>query len=201
MYLCINCNAPNVERDGDDFKCPKCGYTWNVAHEQANAAYLASQGRKPAEPMAGQPDAPETPEDALMKELGLTDSADTDGEGSEPAGVTPDVADEPVADSADGESDESTPPDEPVDDSYHINVRIEGDPEGETEIDSEVMVDVDDVLIRLEATTVPLLREMAEEHEVDLAGANLKSDVIDRLLESGKLTAVFAPDGSLIDVE
>jgi len=47
--LCINCNAPDVRRTGDRFVCRKCGYRWDVAHEQANAAYLASQGRQPAE--------------------------------------------------------------------------------------------------------------------------------------------------------
>lgn len=48
--LCINCNAPRVRRSGDTFTCATCGYTWDVAHEQANAAYLASQGRRPAAP-------------------------------------------------------------------------------------------------------------------------------------------------------
>ena len=48
-HLCINCNAPAVHRAGDRFVCKKCGYRWDVAHEQANAAYLASQGRQPAE--------------------------------------------------------------------------------------------------------------------------------------------------------
>ncbi len=52
MILCINCNAPTVQRTGDTFTCEKCGYTWDVAHEQANAAYLASQGRVPATPIA-----------------------------------------------------------------------------------------------------------------------------------------------------
>jgi len=49
-HLCINCNAPDVRRNGDTFTCGKCGYQWDVAHEQANAAFLASQGRQPAEP-------------------------------------------------------------------------------------------------------------------------------------------------------
>src|SRR5690606_5113883 len=39
---------PNVQRIGDAFTCGKCGYRWDVAHEQANAAFLASQGRQPA---------------------------------------------------------------------------------------------------------------------------------------------------------
>ena len=38
------------QREGDAFICKKCGYRWDVAHEQANAAFLASQGRQPAEP-------------------------------------------------------------------------------------------------------------------------------------------------------
>ncbi len=49
--ICINCGSSSVVRDGDDFTCDACHYQWDVAHEQANAAYLASQGRKPAEPM------------------------------------------------------------------------------------------------------------------------------------------------------
>jgi uncharacterized Zn finger protein (UPF0148 family) len=48
MHQCINCNSKEVARDGDTFTCARCGYTWDVAHEQANAAYLASQGREPA---------------------------------------------------------------------------------------------------------------------------------------------------------
>ncbi len=52
MYLCINCNSSKVARDGDTFVCATCGYTWDVAHEQANAAYLASQGRVPATAIA-----------------------------------------------------------------------------------------------------------------------------------------------------
>lgn len=49
---CINCNGTDVTRTGDDFHCKSCGYDWDVAHEQANAAYLRSQGRVPAKPMA-----------------------------------------------------------------------------------------------------------------------------------------------------
>ncbi len=52
MVLCINCNSSKVARDKDTFTCAQCGYTWDVAHEQANAAYLASQGRVPATPIA-----------------------------------------------------------------------------------------------------------------------------------------------------
>jgi len=54
-HLCINCNAPAVHRAGDRFTCKKCGYRWDVAHERANAAYLASQGRQPAESTAEPP--------------------------------------------------------------------------------------------------------------------------------------------------
>ncbi len=52
MVLCINCNSSKVARDKDTFTCAQCGYTWDVAHEQANAAYLASQGRVPAQSVA-----------------------------------------------------------------------------------------------------------------------------------------------------
>ncbi|HML23547.1 MAG TPA: hypothetical protein PKD09_17960 [Aggregatilinea sp.] len=54
MFRCINCNRPDARREGDTFICPRCGYRWDVAHEQANAAYLAVQGREPALPLAAQ---------------------------------------------------------------------------------------------------------------------------------------------------
>lgn len=177
MYLCINCNAQGVEREGDEFKCPKCGYTWDVAHEQTNAAYLASQGRKPAEPLGEQPDVALTPEGSLLAELGINLNE---------APTSEDPAGEPLEDETEGD---------------HFNVRFEGDPD-ETEVsEDELEIDADEVLIKLEATTVALLRAMAEEHDVDLTGANVKADIIDRLLASGKLTVVYAPDGSLMDVE
>jgi len=79
--LCINCNAPDVRRTGDRFVCRKCGYRWDVAHEQANAAYLASQGRQPAESTAepsvktmGEP----TTEDRLVGALVKYTVADID---------------------------------------------------------------------------------------------------------------------------
>ena len=74
-HLCINCNAPKVRRKDDAFTCEQCGYTWDVAHEQANAAYLASQGRVPAaptvEPIAEPDDA--TPPDAPPADAGDED--------------------------------------------------------------------------------------------------------------------------------
>ncbi len=85
-HLCINCNAPAVQRSGDRFVCKKCGYRWDVAHEQANAAYLASQGRQPAESSepavrgAGQPPASGEPntEDHLVAALVKYTVADID---------------------------------------------------------------------------------------------------------------------------
>ncbi len=49
---CINCNSRNVARSGDTFVCARCGYTWDVAHERANRAYLRTQGRDPAQSLA-----------------------------------------------------------------------------------------------------------------------------------------------------
>lgn len=46
--ICINCGSNQVSRDGDNFACAQCGYGWDVAHEQASAAYLRAQGREPA---------------------------------------------------------------------------------------------------------------------------------------------------------
>ena len=57
-HRCINCNADEVARTEDTFICKKCGYRWDVAHEQANAAYLASQGRAPAEATAAPSEKP-----------------------------------------------------------------------------------------------------------------------------------------------
>jgi len=80
-HLCINCNAPNVQRAGDRFTCKKCGYRWDVAHEQANAAFLASQGRQPAEATAESPGktmGEPTAEDQLVAALVKYTVADID---------------------------------------------------------------------------------------------------------------------------
>lgn len=125
IHHCINCNAPDVARAGDTFTCAKCGFTWDVAHEQANAAYLHSQGRAPAEP-TGQP---------------------------EPA----------------------------------LTARSEG------KADSSG----DAVLRYLEALTSTALDDLAAAHHIDLTGARVKADKVTRLAESGALTVVRAPDGTL----
>lgn len=68
MHTCINCNRKAAERAGDTFTCERCGYTWDVAHEQANAAYLLAQGRRPAPPLA---EAVDDAQASLDAELGF----------------------------------------------------------------------------------------------------------------------------------
>lgn len=51
-YICINCNSREVVRSGDNFKCARCRFEWDVAHEQACKIYLAGQGREPAKSIA-----------------------------------------------------------------------------------------------------------------------------------------------------
>ncbi len=50
---CMNCGADRVMRVGDDFDCSVCKFHWTVEDEQANAVYLRSQGREPAQPVKG----------------------------------------------------------------------------------------------------------------------------------------------------
>lgn len=78
MHTCINCNRRTAVRSGDTFSCSRCGYEWDVAHEQANAAYLLGQGRKPARVQDGA--------QVLDAALGLTDKVKS-GTVSDLAGV------------------------------------------------------------------------------------------------------------------
>lgn len=50
MRRCINCGMSTLSRTKDTFHCLSCGYVWDVAHEHANAAYLRTQGQRPAAP-------------------------------------------------------------------------------------------------------------------------------------------------------
>ena len=63
MFPCINCGASQAARQGDTFCCTACGYTWDVAHEQANATNLAAQGRNPATTRESTPVTQATPPD------------------------------------------------------------------------------------------------------------------------------------------
>lgn len=46
---CMNCGADRVIRVEDEFTCSVCEFHWTVEDEQANAVYLRSQGREPAQ--------------------------------------------------------------------------------------------------------------------------------------------------------
>lgn len=218
-HLCINCNANQVTRNGDTFTCKKCKFVWDVAHEQENAAYLRAQGRLPAQPMGDQANETGFPDDDLLTQLGI--------KVKEPAPVAPttlviqgaenealarqvltgqdndgDKADEPApgAFPADLSSDQhdalwQNKDDDGDDDEYVINAEFADAPE-----DDEFVLDTETVLNALEATTVPVLRDIAEHYGVDLTGASLKADVIDRLLKSGKLTVIFNADGTIRDM-
>jgi len=73
MHICINCNKRAAVRTGDNFRCEVCGYQWDVAHEQANAAYLKAQGRRPAESvLSAQSGQPQTLDQALGLGAGVS---------------------------------------------------------------------------------------------------------------------------------
>ena len=67
MHHCINCGRPAATRQGDKFTCARCGYVWDVALEQASAAYLRAQGREPARPAVE--DAAEQADDPVLSSL------------------------------------------------------------------------------------------------------------------------------------
>jgi hypothetical protein len=56
MHGCINCGRSTATRQGDTFTCGRCGHSWDVAHELANAAFLRTQGRLPASPTGEESD-------------------------------------------------------------------------------------------------------------------------------------------------
>jgi hypothetical protein len=173
MHLCINCNGQTVTRSGDEFTCETCGYRWDVAHEQANAAYLASQGRKPAQPADDQPPVA-SPDDGLLEQLGIEPV-------QEPA---PDRVE-----TRDVESDAT--------EGYHLFARVEGQPGADAvEIDLDVVLPFID-----DHKTIPDLEALAAAHGVDLSGAGRKAEKIEALLQSGALTVVYAPNGTILDVE
>ena len=169
MYLCINCNAQGVKRDGDAFKCPKCKYEWDVAHEQANAAYLESQGRKPAKPL-GEHAVEVSPEDDWRARLGITPGT--------PAGT----GDQDVASVEVNDDDESDP--------------VEAIP---VELREPAPLDAQAyqmLVAALEKKTVPALEEIADDAQIDLSDARLKDDKIARLADSGRIS--LADDGESI---
>lgn len=197
-HLCINCNAPTVKRTDDTFVCEKCGFEWDVAHEQTNAAYLRSQGREPAQPRGSEPSTADAPEADLMARLGIdlpsgSAAALNVDPGSEiPSGIE---AIQPADEAEDFSGSLETFPVKTSD--YSLNARFEGEPANQ-----DLIIDTDTVLDWIEANqTVADLETLAEDHDVDLTGARRKADITERLLESGALTVVFNPDGTIQDVE
>lgn len=83
-HLCINCNSPEVARTGDDFACGKCGFKWDVAHEQASAAYLRMKGRTPAKSLEELAAEEVAARQAARAELETGQPSNTDGGANEP---------------------------------------------------------------------------------------------------------------------
>jgi hypothetical protein len=169
-HLCINCNSGKVSRTGDEFTCGRCGYYWDVAHEQANAVYLASQGRVPAQSRSAQ-DTVETPEQSLLAKLGIAPDLDEKrGVGPEEAIPLPEM-----------------PVDLYADDSVELAVE-----EIEAPADDVITLELhepapdpyDAVRSALEKKTVAELEEIAALAEIDLSDAKLKAEKVDRLAES-----------------
>jgi hypothetical protein len=169
-HLCINCNSGKVSRTGDEFTCGRCGYHWDVAHEQANAVYLASQGRVPAQSRSAQ-EAVETPEQSLLAKLGIAPDLD------EKWGMGPDEAiplpeSEPVVAPIEWDVEEI---EAPADDVITLELREPAPPSYET------------LKATLEKKTVPELEALADEAGIDLSDAKLKADKVERLAESDRV--------------
>ena len=169
-HLCINCNAPTVQRTGDTFRCEKCKYTWDVAHEQANARYLETQGRQPAQSLGettqtldaalglGQPLTGESTQ-SLDVTLGLDQPSGETRLLEEPA--TPGVF-EPLPEFDPAGDRDSAPVIQPAEERVYLEVV-------------------------LESWTVDELEAIASEAGVDLSGARRKADKIAALVESGRV--------------
>lgn len=172
--LCINCNSPRVTRDGDDFTCKQCGYTWDVAHEQANAAYLMAQGRTPAKSVAE----PSEPND-LDTALGLVPPIGTDKLYEVPGDI--EYAEEKVL----------SGPVTATDDDGTINVILR-EPHPLTADEADTVERV------LNSKTVPEIEVIAEEAGIDLVDARLKADKVVALIKSGRV--FLADDGVTVIV-
>lgn len=176
-YVCINCNAPRVRRDGDVFTCEKCAYEWDVAHEQQNAVYVSSQRRAPVSGAEDSPDAsaPQT----LMQQLGIEPV-------KEPAPV------EPVSASEDAVL---TDPRYEDDDDALDDVR-------ELPVETQSVVESDALTAWLDSHyTISDLETLAEDHGVDLSGTSRKADIVQRVIDADVLTVIYTTDGAILDVE
>lgn len=183
-HLCINCNSPRVERRGEEFTCAKCGFTWNVAHEQANAAYLASQGRTPAQSMAEI--AALEADSGLDAALGLTGPTQPPDTGIRALDEVPGKAvDQPAR------ADALAGPVSTTDEDGMTRVILrEPHPLTPVEYDQAERV--------LTSKTVAEIEDIADRAGIDLADAKLKVDKIAALLESGRV--VLADDGATVIV-
>jgi hypothetical protein len=170
-HLCINCNSEKVSRTGDEFICGRCGYHWDVAHEQANAVYLASQGRVPAQSRSAQ-DTVETPEQSLLAKLGIAPDLDEKWDVGRPDEAIP-LPEMPVDLYADDSVELAVEEiEEPADDVITLELREPAPPSYET------------LKAALEKKTVPELEALADEAGIDLSDAKLKADKVERLAES-----------------
>jgi hypothetical protein len=97
--ICMNCGSDRVERAGDNFTCKACRFDWTVADEQANAIYIRSQGREPAQSVL------EVAEELVVEGEQLP-PADNTGAGEPKNQPTPAV--EPSTEKAEDSKSEST---------------------------------------------------------------------------------------------
>lgn len=105
-YICINCNSKrDVVRTGDNFKCDRCKFEWDVAHEQACAIYLRGQGREPATSVLAEAE-------VIQSEGGTPTLTEATGEGGLPVVTAGESSVPPVEQQASGEAEKL--PDVPV---------------------------------------------------------------------------------------
>jgi len=149
--------------------CKRCGYRWDVSHEQANAAYLRSQGRQPATPRAIEalPLGEQGESVDLLRHLGIID--------------------EPEIETIDDDSDPG----------FALSVVMNDDDDGWTDelvLHTESVYDW-----IMEHKTLADLRKFANTYNVNLSGATRKDDILDALLLADVLTIVYNADGTILD--
>jgi hypothetical protein len=156
MYHCINCGRRAATRQNDTFTCGRCGFEWDVAFEQANAAYLRAQGREPATAAGAVPLAAATADSTTQMLADLaTPVRFEDLENPILEGVSPEVI---------------------LSDDLPAGTLVG---EGESLADRAAAIEP-----AYDALTVEDLRALAEERGVDLAGRTRKADIIAALREA-----------------
>lgn len=166
---CINCGRlGTVTRAGDEFACAKCGHAWTVEDEQANAAYIAMQGRKPATPIA---DAPPAEAGEPVDEIEEILAPVTEPMPNDPPEI--EIALEDL-DPDDG-------------DATAIDATRDAGPLTEDEYAALVEA--------LDGKTVPELDAIADDARVELRHDDVKRAKLEKIAQSGR---VYVSDGAII---